>query len=222
MYPRRRTEQVTVEVSARLPQPGLSLHLDPVECAVLVIAPENCLVDGELRERRPSLLIGTQDQQREPKESVERCFNLVLDTVGICNLVKVGDERHQRLAHTLDKLGPIAWSWSSIGHRRRRSRWASGSLQARANAWAETTLGSYIATLPDQWFKFTLPTGQVTKPSAVKDNCLHGLAYAVVALTSFDFASESHLRALYVPANPIASLGQVLALAEQGGGAPSQ
>jgi hypothetical protein len=86
-------------------------------------------------------------------------------------------------------------------------------LQAHANNWAEATLGSYLATLPDDWFRFTLPTGQVTKPRGVKDNCLNGLAYGAVALTSFDFADESHLRALYVPAYPIASLDEVLALA---------
>lgn len=86
-------------------------------------------------------------------------------------------------------------------------------LQARANNWAEATLGAYLATLPDEWFRFALPTGQATMPGGVKNNCLQGLAYGAVALTSFDFADESHLRALYVPAYPIASLDQVLALA---------
>lgn len=89
-------------------------------------------------------------------------------------------------------------------------------LQARTNTWAESELGHYVGSLPDDWFRFRLPTGQSTRPAGVKENCLHGLAYGALALASFDDASEEHLRALYVPAYPLAALDEVLALAEQG------
>lgn len=86
-------------------------------------------------------------------------------------------------------------------------------LQMRANRWAETELSEYVWSLPDDWFRFRLSTGQTTAPAGVKENCLHQIAFGVVALTSFDFADEADIRVLYVPVQALVPIDKVLALA---------
>ncbi len=87
------------------------------------------------------------------------------------------------------------------------------TFQVESNRWAMAEFGAYLAALPDDWFRFRLTSRQWTLANGVRSNCVHQLGYAVVALTSFDFAEDADVKALYLSVEPLVPIKSVLTLA---------